>query len=364
MIVFATIVFSFLIYGVVLWRLAATSELDMTAELIDYDDQEARVLLEQQMNTPNSEPSEAVDDAQLLLLAYDVEKFRDGTVFSPSTKAIAELSQVMPGVFNELLEGEISTKFPIIWPYVMAGSFVVIGNTLGDDPIVAFYNPYFDIALLTKWNFKTNAETTTGTGFKLTQVVPVTGRAFIENRSSLSTDHPVWTDSEEIFEVKIIQAAHHFVTTFEERYPPLEREAAELAATDTDVVAQRTAISVAETRVFSLLQWIIDAQNPDAPVNYAAEIEQLRDAFSADSPDELAALLPKDNPQTAESFFQLKPDILKSMKPYLVIDKNVIFISPVNYPTGFISVYFNPADQGYELGLALLFDLDISNYEN
>ena len=94
---------------------------------------------------------------------------------------VAELPQVAPGALQVLLEGEISTQFPLIWPYVVAGSFTVIGNALGNDPIVAFYNPYFDVALLTRWSFNDHTETETEVGFKLMEAVPMTGRAFIEN---------------------------------------------------------------------------------------------------------------------------------------------------------------------------------------
>ena len=48
------------------------------------------------------------------------------------------------------------------------------------------------------------------------------------------------------------------------------------------------------------------------------------------------------------------------MKPYLVIEKNVIFIDPINLPTAFISVYFEPADKGYVPGLVTLFNLEAS----
>ncbi len=362
-IVISIIVSGFLVSGVVKWRLAAAARQAMTSEPTNFDADKARVFLDQHLlKESKSEPSEAVDDMRLLLLGYDVEKFRDAAVMVSETKAMTELPQLMPGAVDVLLEGEISRKFPYIWPYVMAGSFIVIGNSLAEEPIVAFYNPYFDVALLTKWRFKSHADNVPETGFKLVQLVPITGQAFFGSRFSLSTDQPIWADSEEIFEVRIINAADDFVATFEQRYPPLGRDSVQLVG--TDVEAKRAAITVTENRVFSLLRWVIDAQNPNAPVNYAAEIKQLRGALSADSPDELQALLPKDNPQTAETFFQLGADIRKGMAPYLVVDKNVIFLNPVNFPTGFISAYFKPADKGYALGLALLFSLDTGNSGN
>lgn len=325
----------------------------------DGDDAEsAQAVFKQQMlKAPETDPAKTADELQLLALGNEVGKFRDGAVTASDTKAMAQLPEVAPGALQDFLKGEISAKFPIIWPYVISGSFIVMGNALGDEPIVAFYNPYFDVAILTKWNFKDETETKTAPSFKLVEAVPITGRAFLENRSSLATDQPVWTDSEALFEVRIVKAAQDFVAAFEERYPPFGLDSVALSA---DPGAASSALALAEDRVFFLLRWVIDAQDPAAPVNYAAAIKQLRGALSAPSADKLAALLPKDNPQAADAFFELGPEIRKGMKPYLVIDKNVIFISPIKLPTGFISVYFTPAAKGYAPELVSLFNLEAS----
>jgi hypothetical protein len=357
-IVVAVVAAGIFLAGVVMWRLAATAQLDPTIAPTDFDVSRVQAFLERHMlKVPRSEPSRAVDDLQLLLVGNDVVEFRKGAVMVSETKAMTQLAQVTPGALQELLEGRISAKYPYIWSYVMAGSFIVIGNSLSDDPVVAFYNPYFDVALLTKWRFKDHTETTAQPGFKLMEAVPVTGRAFRENRPSVATDKPIWTDSEALFEVRLVNAAQGFVATFEERYPPFGRDSVALPA---DLAARSAAIVVAEERVFALLRWVIDAQNPDAPVNYAAAIKQLKGALAAASSDKLQALLPKDNPQSAAMFFRLEPNIREGMRPYLVVDKNVIFISPIQFPLGFISVYFEPADKGFVPGLMLLFNLGAS----
>jgi len=357
---FAVFAIGILIAGVWVYRVSATWEPDMTSFLSDEDVVTLQVFLDRHtLEGAKNEPSEAVDGMQMLALGYDAGQFRDDAVETSTIKAMAELPQVAPGALQDLLEGEVSAEFPLIWPYVMSGSFMVIGNSLGTDPIVAFYNPYFDVALLTKWSFNDYTETEEETGFKLMEAVPSTGRAFIENRSSLATDQPIWTDSEGIFEVRIVNAAQEFVAAFEKRFPPFGRESV-VQLTGDDTAAKSAAISVAENRVFFLMRWIIEAQDPKAPVNYADAIKQLKKALSADYPDKLEALLPEDNPQTAGMFFQLGSDIREEMRPYLVVDKNVIFIDPINLPTAFISVYFQPVEDEYIPALVALFNLDAS----
>lgn len=299
---------------------------------------------------------------QLLALDYEVEKFRAGAVVASDTKTLAELPEVTSGAFQEFFKGEISAKFPYIWPYVIAGSFTVMGNALGDEPVVAFYNPYFDVAILTKWRFQAEPAAGKDPGFKLMEAFPVTGRAFVENRVSQSKDQPVWADSQaQLFEVRIVNAAQAFIAAFEQRYPPSGRGSAVLSA---DAGSAGVAVALVEERVFFLMRWVIDAQDPSAKVNYAAGIEQLRDALSASSPGKLEALLPKNNPQTAELFFHLERGIRKGMKPYLVVDKNVIFINPVNLPKAFVSVHFEPGAKGYRPGVVALFNLGASYPSN
>lgn len=346
--VLGVVILGFLVYG---FCIALTSTAPKQSSLAAED---PRAFFEQQAKATGDAQTTA-DCLQLVALDSDVEKFRAGAIRAADTKAITELREAAPGALQDFLHGKISARLPYIWPYVISGSFIVIGNALGDEPVVAFYNPYFDVAILTKWSFKDQTETKTRSGFKLMQAIPVTGRGFLENRPSLSTDQPIWTDSKALFEVRIVKAAQNFVTTFEKRYPPFGRDPVTLSA---DAGAMGTAISLTENRVFSLLQWVIDAQNPRAPVNYVEGINSLRDALSASSPAKLAALLPKDNPQNAEIFFRLPPEIRKGMKPYLVIDRNVIFLDPRNLPTGFISAYFPPDGAGYSLGLAAFFNLE------
>lgn len=352
----ATVASGLLISGVWVWYSALQTQQDMTLMPTDLDPT-VRVFLNRQMPAPPSgELADEVDSTQLLLLNYAIVNFRDGAVRAAKAQAMAELPQVAPPALQDLLEGEISSEFPYIWSYVLAGSFVVMGNSLGEYPIVGFYNPYFDVVLLTKWRFMDDTETNE-IGYKLVHAVPVTGLAFLEDRSSLATDQPIWNDSKAPFEVRIVNAAQDFVTSFEERYPPFGRES---VVQLPDAAAARIASSVVENRAFYLLQWVRDAQNPNAPVNYAAAIKQLRGALSAASPDELEALLPEDNPQSAGMFFQFGPDVRAGMKPYLVVEKNVIFIDPINLPTAFISVYFEPADEDYVPELVMLFNLAAS----
>jgi len=263
------------------------------------------------------------------------------------------------------LDGEVSQNYPYIWSYFLAGSFPIFGHALSDSPIIAYYNPYFDLALMTQWEKTATSDVVkvkdTTTGFNLIKAWPVTGRAFIENRDSLASDTPSGSEADILFEIKIVNAAQTFTNSFEDRYPPFERTVVTL---QINKETKQQSISIAENRIFSLLQWVSDARSYSAPVNYANEIETLQSSLSATSPDELSALLPANNPQSAQELFLLPQDVRTGMTPYMVIDKNVIFIAPINLPTAFISAYFEPSEEKYRLALAALFDLHTSYSSN
>lgn len=302
---------------------------------------------------PRGAPSREMEMLQILVVEGVSGDFRQAAVMVQDTQSLANLPQVMPGAFGEFLQGEVSAKFPLIWPYVLSGSSVVLGNTLSAEPIVAFYNPYFDVAILTKWAFRTDSDREPG--FRMVEAYPVNGRAFIENRASVAEDQPIWAGSDaKLFELGLVKAAQNFMTAFKERYPPAGNEIADLSGLASSAAV---ALSTVEDRVFYLMRWVIDAQNPDAEVNYADGIKQLHEALSASSEGKLQKLLPEANPQKSDVFFNLPRAVREGMQPYLVIDKNVIFVNPLLASQFFLSVYFEQGSEEYQPELVLLFDL-------
>jgi hypothetical protein len=343
----ALFVIGFLSFGYLVWLEIQPeeyyeSDVDRVASFLSYKLQDA----------PEAVPDTDAQQMQVIALTTDVESFREAAVMLSDPQAVAALPQVMPGAFDAFLKGEVSAKFPLIWPYVIAGSFTVTGEALGEEPVVAFYNPYFDAVILSKWKFTEGQDGSIG--FKMTQAVPITGQAFLNNRASLATDQPAWSESNAgIFETRLVGTSQEFVKVFEERYDPFGLGSADLSK---EAASEAVALSVLEDRVFFLMQWVIDAQNASAPVNYSEGIENLIGALGASSDGRLQKLLPADNPQTAQSLFEIERDARSGMRPYLVVENNVLFINP-SVPTAFLSVYFKPEDNGRALQALAFFSL-------
>lgn len=320
-----------------------------------FDAASVRSFLEKKMvKVPESETVTEMDDLQVLALGRDVGEFRDGAVLSASVAALGKLPRVRPGVFREFENGEISRRFPPIWPYVFAGSFIVLGEALGDDPVVAFFNPFFDVAILTRWRFMDEAESGASAGFHMIEAAPMTGTAFLADRKSKDSDQPHWANSEGLFEVMLVKSARNFVNQFEKRYPPFGHATKGISNEE----GGPDAVAIIEKRVFALLKWVIDAQNPTAPRNYAAGLKELRAALSAPSQGRLEGWLPPGNPQGAEIFFRLDPALRGGIKPYLVVDELVILIDPLRLPIGFVAVRFQPTAAGWVPKVVGLFNLE------
>ncbi len=343
---FLTLLGVFVVYFVLLVWSYTIPDPDVEAFAVRIDD-----LIEYRMQPdPKDAPSVEIDETQLLILDNEAEQFRQAAVMVPDTKSLSELPQVMPGAFDEFFKGEISAKFPLLWPFVISGSSMIIGNALGDEPVVAYYNPYYDVVLLTQWTLDSSG----APGFKMKKAYPVTGLAFVENRASTAEDVQSWAGSQtRIFETALVKATQDFVAAFEERYPPPSRAVADLSG---EAAAAEIALNRLEDRVFFFLQWLIDAQNPEAEVNYAVGIKQVRKALSAYTQGFLEALLPEDNPQGAEYFFHLEQAVREGMQPYMVVEQNVIFVNPLLVTNAFISVHFEPGEKGYKPGLVALFN--------
>ncbi len=324
-----------------------------------FDADSVRSFLEKRMvHVPQSEPASVDDDYRMLVLGIALNEFRETAVLSARIDVAEQFSDSTSGALKALQEGEFSSQLSFLWPYVIAGSFYVVGNSLSDEPIAALYNPYFDVAILTRWKAVEGAVDKEGEvdlQFQLTEAVPVNGSAFMEKRISRLSDLPVWTDSKAAFEVKFVEAAQNFVRKFEDHYPPFSRNS---APNFQNPEGTRNAVAVVERRVIYCLKWVRDAQDPKAPVNYASEIKQVQGALSSPFSSKLERMLPDINPQRAEAFFRLGSNIRKGMKPYLVVDKTVILIDPVNLPLGFISLHVEQDKKTGPVGLMALFNIE------
>ena len=79
-----------------------------------------------------------------------VEALRLRTLASASVADA--ISRCPVGSSMDLVVGsEIGKQFPEAWAFFFAGSFVLVGDAMASAPVIAFYNPWLDGALITRW---------------------------------------------------------------------------------------------------------------------------------------------------------------------------------------------------------------------
>jgi hypothetical protein len=79
-----------------------------------------------------------------------IEALRLRTLASASIADAIARCPVGPAL-DPLLGSEIGSQFPEAWAFFFAGSFVLVGDAMASAPVIAFYNPWLDGALITRW---------------------------------------------------------------------------------------------------------------------------------------------------------------------------------------------------------------------
>jgi hypothetical protein len=79
-----------------------------------------------------------------------VEALRLRTLASASVADATARCPVGPSL-DALLASEIGSDFPEAWAFFFSGSFVLVGDAMASAPVIAFYNPWLDGALITRW---------------------------------------------------------------------------------------------------------------------------------------------------------------------------------------------------------------------
>jgi len=100
-----------------------------------------------------AEPKQAhqtAKDATLRSQHALVEALRLRTLASASIADAIARCPVGPSL-DALLASEIGSSFPEAWAFFFSGSFVLVGDAMASAPVVAFYNPWLDGALITRW---------------------------------------------------------------------------------------------------------------------------------------------------------------------------------------------------------------------
>jgi hypothetical protein len=182
---------------------------------------------------------------------------------------------------------------PGAWAFFFATTITVVGNCGAAEPTVAYYNPFLDAAVLTRWKTRADGEPRiAGASLRL-------GSELIRGGPARQAALAPWMTADESAPRALQRQYRAFMNAFSARFPPLGQTPwAAYAATS------KTAMEV--TGDMALLQAAsLDAMQNSAESPVRPLLREFHIALAAADSARLSRILPRDNPMSAEALVGL-----------------------------------------------------------
>jgi hypothetical protein len=187
----------------------------------------------------------------------------------------------------------------LAWAHFFDGTFVLLGTDASGTRVTAFYNPYYDAAVLVSWD-DTVPEP------RMRRAATVSGDRIRGDAAAGGAGLPGWLSTAGASSGGLSAQFARFVAAFERHYPPPGR-ASDAAELPVDDAASREGIQLlGDIQVAALLA----LRDRLLPALTALSLE-LRAALARGDENALTGLLPKENPVTAREILQL-PELLRA----------------------------------------------------
>jgi hypothetical protein len=270
-----------------------------------------------------------VEELLLVELWGKATQFRKLAVDKPKLDAWKRSALVRPGALDRLEQGKITPVYRELWNWVLMGSQVVAGSTMSDAPVVAFYNPFIDAALLTTWTHVDDK------GWKMADAVPVTGAAFVARRASRDGDRPGYGKGAAL-EEGIVANSRRFIASFEAQYPPFGRQNRGVAAGEAGT---RAALKYIEEGSYALIGMLASSEGAAQ-----VEVRSIHRAMTERTSDTLSLMVGAGSPLSAEGYFRLSQRTREQMTPYFSVGGVTLSVDPESLD-GFASLRLDGGSQ-------------------
>ena len=231
-----------------------------------------------------------------------------------------------------------------LWPLFFAGALTLAGNMHGERPVVCYYNPLFDAALLTTW------EVRDGTA----RIVAVALRPGADIGPGGGGGGPLvrWMVSPKPLTEALPEQTAAFAAAFERAYPPEGEARSELPAP----AIPPEAIDGLEGLLFVVLTQLQFLHDPSLS-GIGAVVGEMRGILAGGDKEALARALPARNPVSADDLLHLPLDARTEVRPvYAVVSerKLLVFLASTSAP-GVLGVYEFALDGGRAEARSLIF---------
>jgi len=182
---------------------------------------------------------------------------------------------------------------PDAWAFFFATTIIVAGNSAAAEPTVAYYNPFLDAAVLTRWTLRADGEPRiAGASLRL-------GSELIQGGLAATPALPPWMTAGDSAPQSLRNQYRAFMDAFGAQFPPQGRTPwaayAHTSQTAMEVVGGMSLIQAESLYVL--------ANSDECPVR--SLLREFHTALAAADKAKLSRLVPQDNSMSAEALAAL-----------------------------------------------------------
>jgi hypothetical protein len=236
--------------------------------------------------------------------------------------------------FSTLLQSADYRRDPYTWTHFFGGTLVLLGHAADRRLVTAFYNPYYDTAVLASWNVEDVAPRMVG-------AVVVSGRQFRSEGAPKDAWLPEWLATPAAMSRSLPRQVAAFQSAFERRYPPQALTAGPEDLPADDAAARSRVQQLGAIQIAALVA-LHDRVLPDLT---AADLA-LRTALARGDEPALGAMVPPESPASAELLLRLPLSLRATLLPSVVLPGKglvlVVLVSPA-VPRFGVAVFYQSA---------------------
>ncbi|MBX7246836.1 MAG: hypothetical protein K1X53_15170 [Candidatus Sumerlaeaceae bacterium] len=249
-----------------------------------------------------------------------------------------------------LRDSPVGRDVPEAWACFFAGSFVLMGHAAAPKPVMAYYNPWLDAALITQWEWQG------GHPFMQRAVLWVASE-FPEADGGAKSSYARWlVDSESTPIPEALRSRYQkFVAAFDAAYPVSPDGGASLLLAPN----QEQVVEWVGRQAVDVLATLLRVQRRGHPA-YSDDLHRFRQALQNGDRAALAAMLPEEGGAGADTLLKLPAGLRARLVPTYAIAREggpvIAFLGITDMPRFYVLTAF-AAKPGDRMTKALVCDL-------
>lgn len=235
----------------------------------------------------------------------------------------------------EFLRGsQTGRAAPQVWAYFFSGSQVLVGHARHATPILAFYHPFLDAALLTRWGWKGDRATIADAALWVGDSFP--------DEAAAPPERPRWMDAARATPLHeaLLATQREFVSRFGHAFPIEPADASHFPRSSRSAEVQAFVEQQAAAQLVTLLN-----------LRSHAGLARLRRALAESDAGTLDALIPRGSSFDASTLLRLPQELRARLLPSFAFSSashTIVTLSLPEMPRFYVLAQFGTAESPLE----------------